>query len=162
MLALAQAATTEAPPAQAAIQVAASGLASAKLLFTYGTLMRGQSRNYIISHELYEGEAYIENATLYATPYGFPALLMEGTDRVWGEVWRIRHAPIWALLDQIEAGLYTRETKMVHIPSKSVAGRHVPAEVYVAKPGYLSAIFTKKIDSGRWQEHADAQTSSRN
>lgn len=116
------------------------------LLFTYGTLCRGQSRNYILETEVFKGEAYIAQAHLWDTGYGFPALTLSAEgDQVWGEVYQIIHRQLWADLDRIENGLYDRSIHKVIIPGS----RGVLAQVYIAGSALMAGKLAP-IPSGRW------------
>lgn len=115
-------------------------------LFVYGTLLRGESRNHVLASEEFLGEAYVTGADLWDTGWGFPALSLGGENQVWGEVYHIRHAETWRVIDAIEAGLYTRHAVNVTLPNLSPDHRETTADVYVWARGHLAY----RILSGRW------------
>ena len=123
---------------------------SSDLLFTYGTLMRGQPRHFALGESVFEGEANLRGFLLYDTGYGFPAIL-EGKGVVQGEVYKIVNPSIWRMLDRLENGLYYRENVLVHIPSKAPNGRHVLVQTYVGSAKVFRAEQLRLIKDGRWE-----------
>lgn len=125
--------------------------AKTDLLFVYGTLMRGQSRNGVLAGEEYVGEAYVTDAYLCDTGFGFPALILgKECDRVvWGEVYRIRRPEVWVAIDRLENGLYDRRETQVHLPAKPPLTRHPHAYTYVWNREYTQM---ELIPGGRWSD----------
>jgi gamma-glutamylcyclotransferase (GGCT)/AIG2-like uncharacterized protein YtfP len=131
-------------------------LESVSLLFTYGTLMRGQLRHAVLEREIFEGEGYIRGGELFDTGHGFPALMLDRSGLVWGEVYRVVHPGVWVALDRIEAGLYGREVRKIWIPEKPPSLREQPAQVYVADAKVFAPQTLTRIPGGRWNNRADA------
>jgi gamma-glutamylcyclotransferase (GGCT)/AIG2-like uncharacterized protein YtfP len=123
-------------------------------IFVYGSLMRGQQRSQVLENEAFEGEAYITDAELFDTGYGFPVLFCGREGMVWGEVYKISHPAVWAAIDRLENGLYFRIARRVHLPGRAPMSRHPLAQLYVGDPKIFDVKHLKPIPNGRWRENA--------
>lgn len=144
-------ATTESP--RPPITLLAPQLAGPKteLFFTYGSLMRGQSRGSVLAHSLFVGEGFVDPAELFDTGWGFPALRLgpscEGV--VWGEVFRIKPS-LWRSIDMIENGLYARVEHVVEIPALAPGVRKLLCGMYEATAWDFKKL--RRIPTGRWED----------
>ena len=134
---------------------------ASNLFFTYGTLMRGEPRPAALASAKFLGEADLPNARLFDTGYGFPALQCpvatqlkpsDAFQSVRGEVYEIEDKATWDYLDQIEAGLYSRQEHAVYIPTRPIGHRHTAAQVYVWNEiaGHFAEL--RVIPGGSWTE----------
>ncbi len=118
-------------------------------LFVYGTLRSAAEAGPVL-----EGAALIASASvagaLYDTGNGYPALVLAGSWKVQGEVWRCP-APLLARLDGYE-GVDERIFRRV-----GVEVRDWPCWAYVAGPK-LARLLTpdRRIASGAWPAGAAA------
>ncbi len=112
-------------------------------LFVYGA-MRGASS---AATALEGGERVAATwvaGTLYDTGAGYPALVLAGSGRVHGEIWRCPVALLWAL-DQ-HAGVDERLFRRVGVRVGDQA-----CWTYVAGPGLVRRLTPEnRIASGRW------------
>lgn len=112
-------------------------------LFTYGTLRRGGDGAALLEGCEPVGPATI-TGTLYDIDGEYPALVLAGTGRVQGEIWRCP-ARVLARLDAYEAvadGLFRRVAAVVD---------GVACWIYVAGPKLARRLTPRRrIESGRW------------
>ncbi len=112
-------------------------------LFVYGALRGGESAAAVLEGGLHVGPASVAG-TLYDTGAGFPALVLAGSSRVHGEIWRCPAAQLWSLDRQegVDERLFRR------------VGVRVGAQAcwtYVAGPALVRSLTPdNRIASGRW------------
>lgn len=85
-----------------------------RLIFTYGTLMKGQCRNSVLDNSKYVCDAILDDYGIYETG-SYPAAVPVKGFRVYGEVYEIDDS-LKPLLDQIEGegSLYEYKEVLVH------------------------------------------------
>ena len=115
-------------------------------LFVYGTLRENGYAAELLEGCSLEGSASVAG-NLYDVGSGFPALVLSGGGKVWGEVWRCPGS-VFAHLDAyegVERGLFQRVSVMIEGTEcwTYVAG---PALVPLLAPDHL-------IPSGDWLTH---------
>ncbi|MEN0068280.1 MAG: gamma-glutamylcyclotransferase family protein [Myxococcota bacterium] len=114
-------------------------------LFVYGTLMQGQDQEGLLAG--CERIAATTRGRLYDLPAGYPALSLQGADRVYGELVRNLDVRRLVLLDDYEGvdqGLYERVEIEVHVGLKAES-----AWAYVMDDP--RSIGGRRIVKGRWQ-----------
>lgn len=105
------------------------------LMFTYGTLMRGQGNNRLLNGSKFVSEATLKGYVCYGLPYGFPAIVdeFESKNEVVGEVWEVPLIDL-PMVDRLE-GYYKYDTSRSLYIRRQVKVRlqdiEVPVYVYV-------------------------------
>lgn len=129
-------------------------------VFVYGTLMEGLANFHIIRPYIRKiMPASIGGAALYHLPYGYPAVMLDGSQqRVQGELVEITDTEqALAILDRLEdfhgegnaGNLYDR----VLYPVQTAAGEIIDAYLYVwSRPGQLPLVGTLLPD-GCWRSY---------
>lgn len=114
-------------------------------LFAYGTLRSGEENNDQIADCALVRAAFVEG-TLYDIDGLYPALMLYGTTRVEGEIWRCP-ADRLAVLDRFEGldnGLFRRVAVLIE---------ETPCWTYVAGPALAHRLTPdRRLNSGRWSK----------
>lgn len=122
------------------------------LLFVYGTLRKGERNHYLIRKaECVEQNAYIFGA-MYDTGEGYPALLLDDSKKVLGELYRIDDEML-RIVDRLEGYRPERNENLyerIHI-QVFAEDREYEALVYVA--GASMNGLTDCIQSGDWVQY---------
>ena len=116
-------------------------------IFVYGTLLKGQPNNSLLSNSVFLGQTYTESKfTLVDLGY-FPGLLDKGSTSVYGEVYEITDET-FEKLDQLEGypTLYTR--KLIN----TAAGNDI--WVYIYNKYRTTHVI---IENGNWLEYTKSQ-----
>lgn len=112
-------------------------------LFAYGTLRSGEANHARIADCALVRTAFVEG-TLYDIDGLYPALMLYGTTRVEGEIWRCP-ADRLAALDRFEGldnGLFRRVAVLID---------ETPCWTYVAGPALAHRLTPdQRLASGRW------------
>ncbi|HSJ37305.1 MAG TPA: gamma-glutamylcyclotransferase family protein [Planococcus sp. (in: firmicutes)] len=119
------------------------------LLFVYGTLKTGGKYHFYLEEASLKAEQAIAAGSLYDTGLGYPAMSLEGTDQIHGEVYDIPEV-LWPALDFLEDCTGDEATDFYEksvIPVE-VNGEVLEATVYLAKS---SSLLKTKILSGNWE-----------
>lgn len=121
-----------------------------ELLFVYGTLLRGEEREGLVSQ--FEARAAITLGKLWRVPAGYPALQfsMEGTP-ISGEVLTISGSPVLSVLDLYEGvgeGLYDR----IRLPIQTDKGTE-QAWAYVMSPVQLRRAGCIPLKVNDWRHY---------
>ena len=118
------------------------------LLFVYGTLKTGGKYHFYLEEASLRAEQAIAAGSLYDTGLGYPAMSLEGTDKIHGEVYEIPEV-LWPAIDFLEdctgdeiTDLY--EKSMISV---DVSGEVLEATVYLAKD---KSLLKEKISNGVW------------
>jgi gamma-glutamylcyclotransferase (GGCT)/AIG2-like uncharacterized protein YtfP len=120
-------------------------------LFVYGTLRKHERNHHYLNKakKLYD-QAWVYG-TLYDTGFGYPALSLNGNDRVFGELFELSIDDL-PFIDQLEDyhpartdSLYTRVTEQIWTDDGPVEG-----VVYVTTN---KSIMKERIPSGDWKVH---------
>ena len=132
--------------------------AAIDFLFVYGTIMRGQSRAYVLDEHIISCCSFQTKGELFSTRYDFPAMrLLEDGDEKWvlGELVQLKDmAKLLPTLDKIEGfngysdsnSLYCRTLVAVD----NTDSQHNLAWVYVM---FDDRLFESWIESGSWREY---------
>lgn len=118
------------------------------LLFVYGTLKTGGKYHFYLEEASLKAEQAVAAGSLYDTGLGYPAMSLEGTDQIHGEVYEIPEV-LWPALDFLEDCTGDEVTDLYEksvIPVK-VNGEVLEATVYLAKD---KSLLKTKISSGNW------------
>ena len=118
------------------------------LLFVYGTLKTGGKYHSYLEEASLKAEQAIASGSLYDTGVGYPAMSLEGTDKIHGEVYEIPEV-LWPALDFLEDCTGDEVTDLYEkslIPVE-VNGEVLEAIVYLAKD---KSLLKEKISSGVW------------
>jgi gamma-glutamylcyclotransferase (GGCT)/AIG2-like uncharacterized protein YtfP len=123
-------------------------------LFTYGTLLRGSSAaGTLLDTCTNIGPAFV-NGILYDIDKRYPAVVLYGEERVYGEVWRCP-SPRLLELDEYEGvqeGLFRR----VALEVSTLDGSTLPCWLYAAGPALSRKLVPeRRIKSGRYGTHAE-------
>lgn len=119
------------------------------LLFVYGTLKTGGKYHFYLEEASLKAEKAIAAGSLYDTGLGYPAMNLEGTDQIHGEVYDIPEV-LWPALDFLEDCTGDEATDLYEksvIPVE-VNGEVLEATVYLAKD---KSLLKTKISSGNWE-----------
>lgn len=119
------------------------------LLFVYGTLKTGGKYHSYLEEASLKAERATAAGTLYDTELGYPAMSLEGTGQIHGEVYDIPEV-LWPALDFLEDCTGDEATDLYEksvIPVE-VNGEMLEATVYLAKD---KGLLKKKITSGIWE-----------
>lgn len=106
------------------------------LIFTYGTLCRGQRADRLMDRSKYICRAYVNGYTLHdmgAFPIMHPC--KEESAQVWGDLWRVqtgKEVPQVAILDQYEGEGYVFNRKRLSVVAVSSMRMEVPAITYIS------------------------------
>lgn len=123
----------------------------ARLLFVYGTLLRGERAHHLLSSARFEGEATTRPEYALCDLGAYPALLRGGSTAVHGELYATP-APLLAELDTYEGHphLFRRGPVRV-VGHHRVHAYFLGAEQVGARP---------RIGSGRWRARGEGVTGS--
>ena len=119
------------------------------LLFVYGTLKTGGKYHFYLEEASLKAEQASAAGSLYDTGLGYPAMSLEGTDQIRGEVYDIPEV-LWPALDFLEDCTGDEATDLYEksvIPVE-VGGEVLEATVYLAKD---SSLLKTKLSSGIWE-----------
>lgn len=115
------------------------------IIFVYGTLMRGDSNNRLLSQSTFLGKATLKDTTLYSTG-PFPAMV-DGDGITHGELYSIS-SEVLVQLDRLESNGYMYQRKPVWAIRED--GRGVGAEAYFWKFGLQTL---ELIPGGDWRSY---------
>ncbi|MFD1031750.1 gamma-glutamylcyclotransferase family protein [Metaplanococcus flavidus] len=118
------------------------------LLFVYGTLKTGGKYHFYLEEASLKAEQAVAAGSLYDTGLGYPAMRLDGTDQIHGEVYEIPEV-LWPAIDFLEDCTGDEATDLYEkavIPVE-VNGEVLEATVYLAKDKEL---LKTKISGGVW------------
>lgn len=123
----------------------------ARLLFVYGTLLRGEGAHHMLSTAHFVGEALTQPAYELFDLGAYPALVRGGATEVHGELYE---APA-ALLAELDA--FEGHPTLFHRAHVRLVG-HAHVHAYFLQPMQVAG--SARIASGRWRARATAATRS--
>lgn len=113
-------------------------------VFVYGTLRGGEQRGHVLNGCERIGEFHEISGTLHNTG-AFPAMILNDTNTVVGEVYNIRSENLWNQLDAIEGVPFLYVRAEVEVPNVGRCITYVPSADFEQR-----VIEQPIIQSGDW------------
>ncbi|MGB9622104.1 MAG: gamma-glutamylcyclotransferase family protein [Brevinematia bacterium] len=119
-------------------------------IFVFGTLRKGQPRNYLLEKEKFLGYGFIEGFELYYIKNLFPGIV-QGEGKVFGEVYEVSEDKLYQL-DEVENVFKVKDvdvglSKRARVKVKLNNSEEIDAWCYIFIQDLENSI---KIESGDW------------